>query len=58
VVAVSHGRRFLGIELNPEYAEMARARLRGEVERCGLATADDHGADGAPMQLGLRMEEQ
>jgi len=27
VVALRHGRRFLGVELNPEYAAMARARL-------------------------------
>lgn len=28
VVALRHGRRFLGIELNPEYADMARERVR------------------------------
>lgn len=27
VVAVQHGRHFVGIELNPEYAEMARRRI-------------------------------
>jgi DNA modification methylase len=27
VVALSHGRRFVGVELNPDYAEMARRRL-------------------------------
>jgi DNA modification methylase len=29
VVALRHGRRFLGIELNPKYAEMARRRILG-----------------------------
>lgn len=27
IVAVREGRRFLGLELNPEYAEMARRRI-------------------------------
>lgn len=31
VVANRHGRRFLGIELNPDYADAARRRLRGEL---------------------------
>jgi DNA modification methylase len=31
VAAVRHGRRFLGVELNPEYAEMARDRIRLEL---------------------------
>ena len=30
VVAVRHGRSFVGIELNPAYAEMARKRIGGE----------------------------
>jgi DNA modification methylase len=29
VVALRHGRRFLGLELNPEYAVMARRRIAG-----------------------------
>jgi DNA modification methylase len=29
VVALKHGRDFIGIDLNPKYAEMARARLVG-----------------------------
>lgn len=29
VVAMRHGRRFLGLELNPEYAAMARRRIAG-----------------------------
>lgn len=29
VVALRHGRRFLGLELNPEYAAMARRRIAG-----------------------------
>jgi site-specific DNA-methyltransferase (adenine-specific) len=27
LVALRHGRRFVGIELNPAYAEMARRRI-------------------------------
>lgn len=26
-VALQHGRRYLGVELNPEYVELTRARL-------------------------------
>jgi site-specific DNA-methyltransferase (cytosine-N4-specific) len=33
VAALAAGRRFLGIELNPEYAEIAERRLNGAVER-------------------------
>ena len=29
VVALRHGRRFLGLELNPAYVEMARRRIAG-----------------------------
>jgi DNA modification methylase len=29
VVALRHGRRFLGLELNPDYCEMARLRIAG-----------------------------
>jgi len=29
VVALRHGRRFVGLELNPVYAEMARRRIAG-----------------------------
>ncbi len=28
VVAIQHGRRYIGIELNPEYLEMARKRIQ------------------------------
>lgn len=31
LVATAHGRQFIGIELNPEYCAMARARCAGEV---------------------------
>ena len=30
VVALRHGRSFIGIELNPEYVEMARQRIIGD----------------------------
>ena len=32
VVAKEHGRKFIGIELNPEYADMARARVGIDVD--------------------------
>jgi DNA modification methylase len=28
-VAIEHGRRYLGVELNPEYVELTRVRLEG-----------------------------
>ncbi len=31
VVALRHGRNFIGIELNPAYADMARNRIRGDM---------------------------
>jgi site-specific DNA-methyltransferase (cytosine-N4-specific) len=33
VVAKRHGRKFVGVELNPEYAEMAEQRINNEPER-------------------------
>ena len=30
MVALRHGRRFLGIELNGEYVEMAHRRIQGD----------------------------
>jgi len=30
VVALRHGRNFIGIELNPDYAKMARERIRSD----------------------------
>lgn len=33
VIAKRHGRKWIGIEKNKEYAEMARARLKGEMQR-------------------------
>lgn len=37
VVALRHNRSFVGIELNPEYAQMARDRIRPVVEQRGAA---------------------
>jgi DNA modification methylase len=37
MVALEHGRRFVGCELNPEYAEMARGRMAGVVHQPRLA---------------------
>jgi len=40
VVALRHGRRFLGLELNPAYCEMARRRIAGPLfARDGVETA-------------------
>jgi DNA modification methylase len=36
LVALKHGRRYIGIELNPEYAKMAEDRI---TEECGLLMA-------------------
>lgn len=48
VAAIKHGRRFIGIELNPEYAEMASARC-DEVSRQGdLFYAESQSANLAP----------
>lgn len=35
LVAAQHGRRFLGIELNPDYCRMTEARLAREVDHVG-----------------------
>ena len=37
-VALQHGRRYLGIELNPEYGELTRVRLQEVVDT--MAAAD------------------
>ena len=31
VVALRHKRKFVGIELNPEYAEIAKNRIEGKI---------------------------
>ena len=36
VACVREGRRFLGVERDPDYCEVARSRLRGEAEQRGL----------------------
>lgn len=51
-VAVTHGRRFLGTELNPEYVQQAESRIAAAVESSGRATASAPGPAG-PVQLGL-----
>lgn len=40
VVALKHGRKFVGIELNPEYADMARARIDQVVPSLFTPTGD------------------
>jgi DNA modification methylase len=57
VVALRHGRRFLGIELNPAYVDLAAARIRGERERSPrLGRTNDPATDGrsASMTAGTR----
>lgn len=50
-VALRHGRSFVGIELNHEYAAMARKRIAKEAERQGIEASP---ADlGRPAQRGL-----
>jgi len=53
VVAMRLGRRYVGIEINPEYAEMSERRIRDELERLGQITVEDGDSSGAPRQLGL-----
>lgn len=56
VVAVKHGRSYLGIELNPEYAAMSRKRIgraAADVGQGGDVTADE---DPVRAQLGLFAE--
>jgi len=36
VVAVRYGRRYIGIELNPDYVKLAQKRIQAEEERFGL----------------------
>ena len=40
VVALRHGRSFVGIELNPEYIEMARARIIGDAPLLNIPTEE------------------
>jgi DNA modification methylase len=52
VVARQMGRSFVGVELNPEYAEMARERIKAEGE--GLATTvDAQGRKQEQLSLGV-----
>ena len=57
VVARRLSRRFLGIELNPEYAEMARRRITDDAPL--FNTLDDGGRaiEDVPIQESLLMEE-
>ena len=54
LVAATHGRQYIGCELNPEYAELAETRLQNEV---GLLLLDN-GAPGAEDLFGIAEEEQ
>lgn len=53
VVAIEHDRSFIGIELNPTYAAIARRRLVEALERRGEARPEHHAIKGAPLQLGM-----
>ena len=48
VVALRHGRRFIGCELNPEYARMARRRVAGPL------FSEDTGLERAGQRMGRR----
>jgi DNA modification methylase len=47
LVAVRNGRRYVGIELNPEYAQMARGRIRNDIP------GEDRDVGDGKLQLGL-----
>lgn len=53
MVALAEGRRFVGVELNPEYAQMGRRALVSVLEARGLATPADAEAAARPTQLGM-----
>lgn len=53
-VAIKHGRRFIGTELNPEYGELARERMTRALDASGRATAENT-APGDRVQLGLNL---
>jgi len=53
-VAIKHGRRFIGTELNPEYGELARERMTRALEASGRATAENTGPEDR-VQLGLNL---
>jgi DNA modification methylase len=42
VSALRHGRRFIGIELSPEYVAMARERIAQEMAKPILAMGPEH----------------
>lgn len=52
-VALELGRRFVGIEINPEYAAMGAEVLRRQVEAAGGLSADADLPEGRSYQLGL-----
>ena len=53
-VAIKHGRRFIGTELNPDYGELARERMTRALEASGRATVKNT-APGDRVQLGLNL---
>jgi len=53
VVAIEHGRSFLGIELNPEYADIARRRIADELESMGKLSEEEADDVDGQRQLGL-----
>lgn len=52
-VAIDLGRRFLGVEVNPEYAAMGRRVLRRASEAAGQLRPEDIDEDDRAYQLGL-----
>ncbi|MAH45793.1 hypothetical protein CMI37_08175 [Candidatus Pacearchaeota archaeon] len=53
-VAIKHGRRFIGTELNSDYGDLARERMTRALEASGRATAENTGPDDR-VQLGLNL---
>jgi len=53
IVARSHGRDFIGSEINPEYIELANARLDGSIKRLVRDKNSVHDFEGLPLFEGL-----
>ena len=53
VVALRLGRRYVGIELNPEYVALAERRLIDEQGRLGTLAPEDVADIEGPLQFGL-----
>lgn len=52
-VACAHGRHYIGIELNPDYINLAHARIRGAILASGQAYIQPTGPDANLEELPL-----